>query len=80
MHGRQSSLGELSVPLAIFVLENLHILCLLLITCVKSNHGWSISYDFKTHGSVRLRLVSIVLYNDNPLEPDGTIGQEAVGF
>ena len=33
-----------------------------------------------TGGSVRFRLVSIVLNNDNRPEPDGTAGQPAVGF
>ena len=33
-----------------------------------------------TSGSVRFRPVSIVLNNDNRLEPDATAGQRAVGF
>ena len=31
-------------------------------------------------GSVQFRLVSIVPNNDNRPEPDGTAGQQAVGF
>ena len=33
-----------------------------------------------TGGSFRFRPVSIVLNNDNRPEPDGTVGQPAVGF